>query len=236
VTDARRDSNYVPTLSGVQLDDLTTPTPLVVDHATGRLLTASALPSGAATSAKQLADNHQVTVSNIASTPVISGFATESGGNLDTISSDTTSIDGKITECDTDSVTIVGGVQTDALTDDELRNTPVPVSGSFYQATQPISAAALPLPDGAATSAKQDELISLIETLQELNQRLIPLASAMNAGAVSLRVTGVSMPSTAVTSSTFLTSAGMISGFSTTKQSWETLTVTMANINNCVGE
>jgi len=34
------------------------------------------LPSGAATSAKQLADNHQVTVSNIASTPVISGFAT----------------------------------------------------------------------------------------------------------------------------------------------------------------
>jgi hypothetical protein len=46
---------------------------------------ASVLPTGAATSAKQLADNHQVTVSNIASTPVISGFALETGGNLATI-------------------------------------------------------------------------------------------------------------------------------------------------------
>lgn len=34
------------------------------------------LPSGGATSAKQLPDNHQVTVSNIANTPVITGFAT----------------------------------------------------------------------------------------------------------------------------------------------------------------
>lgn len=34
------------------------------------------------------------------------GLAQESGGNLDTIAGDTTSIDGKITECDTGSVTI----------------------------------------------------------------------------------------------------------------------------------
>ena len=34
--------------------------------------------------------------------------------------------------------------------------TAVPVSGTFYQATQPVSAAALPLPTGAATDAKQD--------------------------------------------------------------------------------
>lgn len=34
--------------------------------------------------------------------------------------------------------------------------TAVPVSGTFYQATQPVSAAALPLPTGAATEAKQD--------------------------------------------------------------------------------
>lgn len=51
----------------------------------------SELPSGAATSAKQLPDNHQVTVSNIASTPVITGFATSANqttgntsvGNID---------------------------------------------------------------------------------------------------------------------------------------------------------
>jgi hypothetical protein len=36
------------------------------------------------------------------------------------------------------------------LTDAQLRATAVPVSGTFWQATQPISAASLPLPSGAA--------------------------------------------------------------------------------------
>lgn len=36
------------------------------------------------------------------------------------------------------------------LTDSQLRASPVAVSGSFYQATQPISATSLPLPSGAA--------------------------------------------------------------------------------------
>ena len=35
---------------------------------------------------------------------------------------------------------------------------PLPVSGTFYQTTQPISAASLPLPSGASTSAKQPAL------------------------------------------------------------------------------
>lgn len=38
-----------------------------------------------------------------------------------------------------------------ALTDAQLRATAVPVSGTFWQATQPVSAASLPLPTGAAT-------------------------------------------------------------------------------------
>lgn len=37
-----------------------------------------------------------------------------------------------------------GGSSTAGLTDAELRATPVPVSGTFYQATQPVSATALP--------------------------------------------------------------------------------------------
>jgi hypothetical protein len=37
------------------------------------------------------------------------------------------------------------------LTDTELRASAVPVSGSFFQATQPVSAASLPLPSGAST-------------------------------------------------------------------------------------
>lgn len=41
------------------------------------------------------------------------------------------------------------------LTDAQLRATPVPVSGSFFQATQPVSATSLPLPTGATTAAAQ---------------------------------------------------------------------------------
>ena len=39
------------------------------------------------------------------------------------------------------------------LTDEQLRATPLPVTGPFYQATQPVSAVSLPLPAGAATAA-----------------------------------------------------------------------------------
>ncbi len=54
------------------------------------------------------------------------------------------------------SVAITGTVAvTGPLTDAQLRAAAVPVSGTFWQATQPISAASLPLPTGAATSAAQ---------------------------------------------------------------------------------
>ena len=51
------------------------------------------------------------------------------------------------------------------LTDEQLRASPVPVSGSFYQATQPVSAAALPLPDGAA---EEVTLVSVLSAVQSL--------------------------------------------------------------------
>jgi len=72
--------------------------------------------------------------------------------------------------------------------------------------TQPVSAATLPLPDGAAKETKQDAEIALLttlnslaETLQDLNQRLMPLGSAMEAGNTRLRVVQTAVPSTAVT-------------------------------------
>ena len=37
-----------------------------------------------------------------------------------------------------------------------------PVSGTFFQATQPVSATSLPLPSGAATLAKQTSIISAV--------------------------------------------------------------------------
>lgn len=52
------------------------------------------------------------------------------------------------------STTITGSVAvTGPLTDTQLRASAVPVSGTFFQATQPVSAAALPLPSGASTEA-----------------------------------------------------------------------------------
>lgn len=42
----------------------------------------------------------------------------------------------------------------------------IAVSGTFWQATQPVSAASLPLPSGAATSAKQDTLAALVGEVQ----------------------------------------------------------------------
>jgi len=88
--------------------------------------------------------------------------------------------------------------QTDALTDAELRATPVPISGA-----------------GDATSAKQDSqtallttLSSLVENLNALVNILLPLGSAMNAGAPALRTIGLTGSTTAVTGS--LTSAGTV--------------------------
>ena len=91
----------------------------------------SALPSGAATAANQLPDGHNVTVDNGAGASAVniqdggnsitvdgtitanagsnlntSALALESGGNLATIAGDTTSIDGKITACNTGAVVI----------------------------------------------------------------------------------------------------------------------------------
>lgn len=82
---ARYDANFIYSLlAAPSLDPSSnSPVPLVADESTNELLvqisSASStlpLPTGASTSAKQLPDDHNVTVSNIASTPVISGFAT----------------------------------------------------------------------------------------------------------------------------------------------------------------
>lgn len=97
-----------------------------------------------------------------------------------------------------------------------------------------------------ATSTKQDSLIilatqleTLIETLQELVGRLAPLASAVTqVGGQSLRVTGLAMPSTAVTGP--ITSAQSIAekqlgGTSyPEKVAVTNLTAIQSNINNAV--
>jgi len=79
----------------------------------------------------------------------------------------------------------------------------------------------------------------LIETLQELIQRLAPIAGAMNSGAVGLRVVGVTMPSTAVTGPQ--TSAQFIATYNvggvnyTSSVALQNQTVILSNVNNCTG-
>jgi len=128
--------------------------------------------------------------------------------------------------------------QTDALTDAELRATPVPVSGTVTVDTSLLS-----------TSAKQDSqtallttLNSLIETNNYLVQFLSQLTGAMNSGAPALRVAPISSQSTAVTGTltgvTTVATVTNLTNFGTGIPAKEmaddmnNLIVTMANINN----
>jgi hypothetical protein len=47
MSNAKRDDNYVPTLLGVSIDDLTTPVPLAADPDTNRLLVQDPISAGA---------------------------------------------------------------------------------------------------------------------------------------------------------------------------------------------
>lgn len=85
------------------------------------------------------------------------------------------SIDAKLTN----PLPVSGTVTTGGLTDAQLRASDVkitldgetvPVTGTFFQATQPVSAATLPLPAGAATSAKQDTLLTELQLKADLTE------------------------------------------------------------------
>lgn len=96
-----------------------------------------------------------------------------------------------------------------------------------------------------ATEEKQDDvivnqetLISLIGTLQELSQRLAPLASAMNSGAPGLRVTPnaatlpVSGTVTATVASTSITNFGTGIPASEMAHDMNNIAAVLSNINN----
>jgi len=86
-----------------------------------------------------------------------------------------------------------GGGTTDGLTDAQLRATPVPVSGSFYQATQPVSAASLPLPAGASTSANQITLIGHVDGIEGSVDGIEGLLTTIDAdtGTIATEVAGL---------------------------------------------
>jgi hypothetical protein len=155
------------------------------------------LPTGAATAAKQLADNHQVTVSNfpatqsvsVASLPLPTGSSTsalQTSGN-----STLTAIDTKL------GATLSVNV---GLTDTQLRASAVP-----------ISVASLPLPSGAATSALQTTgNVSLTAIDSKLGGTLtvnVGLTDTqLRASAVPVTVSGVSTAANQTTGNSSLSS------------------------------
>ena len=80
-----------------------------------------------------------------------------------------------------ESINAATGLQ-QPLTDAQLRAAAVPVSGQFYQATQPVSAAALPLPAGAAT---ETTLAAVASKLPELSGGRIPVELPAGGGGLT---------------------------------------------------
>lgn len=95
------------------------------------------------------------------------------------------------------------------LTDAQLRASAVPVSGNFFQATQPISALSLPLPSGASTDA----------TLTQVRDRLPvtahsqPLTDAqLRATAVPVSLSSAPLPTGAATQATLASVLSALQG------------------------
>lgn len=120
------------------------------------------LPSGASTSALQGTANTYLSAINgkLTSPIAVSQSGTWTSGRTWNLDSSTDSVATTIT-----SIPLPFGASTAANQSTEISkltsidsklSAPLSVTGTFYQATQPVSAATLPLPAGASTSAKQD--------------------------------------------------------------------------------
>ena len=101
------------------------------------------------------------------------------------------------------------------LTDTQLRASAVPVSGTFWQATQPVSAVSLPLPTDASTSALQttgnSSLSSIDAKTPSLSSGRVPVESnlvqgltdtQLRASAVPVSAASLPLPTGAATEST----------------------------------
>lgn len=145
-------------------------------------VSSSALPTGAATEATLASIDGNITACDtgnvtIASSALPTGAATEA-----TLSA----LNGKVTAVDTGNVTVSSsalpaGAATEATLasiDSALAGT-IAVSGTFYQATQPVSAASLPLPTGAATEAT---LASIDGNIVACDTGSVTISAALPAG------------------------------------------------------
>ena len=128
------------------------------------VISSSALPSGASTSALQTNANSSLTdiETNTDSLAVV-GNGLSAGALRMTLSSDSTGVIG---------VTDNGGSLT--------------VDGVFWQTTQPVSASSLPLPSGASTSALQTNANSSLTNIETNTDSLAVVGNGLSAGALRM--------------------------------------------------
>ena len=182
------------------------------------VVTSSVLPTGAATSVLQTSGNASLTSIDgklnslgqkvsAASLPVViasdqSAVPVSGTISVTGVATEATlaNIDGNIVACDTGNVTVASsalptGAATEAtlLSIDTSLSSPLAVTGTFFQATQPISAAALPLPSGAAT---ETTLASIDGKITAVNTGAVTISSALPAGSNNIGdVDVLSLPS-----------------------------------------
>ena len=105
------------------------------------------------------------------------------------------SLDTKVTTCDTGNISGTVGVSGSVTVDGS--GVTQPVSGDFYQATQPVSASALPLPTGAAsetTLASLDGKVTVCDTSSISGSVAVSGVS----GTVTVDGSGVTQPISAI--------------------------------------
>ncbi|HUT88746.1 MAG TPA: hypothetical protein VMY37_04575 [Thermoguttaceae bacterium] len=126
-------------------------------------------------------NTQRVTLANDdALTAAANALLTTIDADTDNIATSAASIDGKVTACNTGAVIISSGTIT------TITN-PVAVTGTFWQGTQPISAAALPLPAGAATEATLNTLSGKVTAC---NTGAVVISSALPAGTAEMGFVG----------------------------------------------
>lgn len=112
-----------------------------------------------------------------------------------------------------------------ALTDAQLRQNPIAVTGTFYPETQPVSLTTIPLANDAATATKQEDLKTLTGALTEtapsadtvssgLNGRLQRIAQRVTS-LIALLPTGLGAKTAANSFPVTLATDGVASGIST---------------------
>ena len=98
---------------------------------------------------------------------------------------------------------------TQPLTDVQLRALAVPVSGTFFQATQPVSAASLPLPSGASTSALQTTGNTSLSNIDGKLPALVSSRVPVDGSGVTQPVSGTFWQATQPVSGTVTANTGL---------------------------